>query len=94
MSPTVKSRKVGSTVTNETRSDCLHFTDGMSWFQESLGEIPRGSIMLLSGRPGSGKSTLGLAASANLGVRDKRSLVILTEQSEDRARKRLEQIIS
>lgn len=94
MKQSIQKKRVVSSIEKESITDHLHFTDGMSWFQESLGEIPRGCIILLSGRPGSGKSTIGLAASANLAVRGMRSLVILTEQSKERAIQRLEQIIS
>lgn len=94
MKRTTRNGRVQSTVEVESKSDQLRFTDGMAWFQECLGDIPRGSIMLLSGRPGAGKSTFGLAAAADLALQNQKSVVILTEQSKERSIQRLKQIIS
>ncbi|MCA9439951.1 MAG: AAA family ATPase, partial [Candidatus Omnitrophica bacterium] len=86
--PVKTKNQVTPTPTNE-----LILDGEMSWFQSALGTIPNGTIAFLAGRPGCGKSTLALQAVAETAVQGKKSLVILTEQSRERAASRLDQVI-
>jgi DNA repair protein RadA/Sms len=77
-----------------SRTPDLIFGGEMSWFQNALGTFTNGTISYLAGRPGCGKSTLALQAAAEVASQGRKSLVILTEQSRDRAENRLHQVIS
>ncbi len=71
------------------------FLDGdLAWLQEALGTILRGSIFLLTGPAGGGKSTLALETAVGLAQNGLSVLVILTEQSRTAAEYRLAQIVS
>jgi len=70
----------------------LELDEDMAWLSNVLGPVPRGTVMLLSGDPGVGKSTLALQVAASAEEAGERSLYISTEQSGVALEKRLNQL--
>jgi DNA repair protein RadA/Sms len=55
----------------------------MGWFQDWLGPIPRGTNLLLSGDPGTGKSSLALQLALGAAAAGERVLYLATEQTSE-----------
>ena len=62
----------------------VEFPDNM-FFVDLCGQIVRGEVILLAGAPGSNKSTLARQLTLDLACQGIRSLMILTEESGERA---------
>lgn len=63
-------------------------SDDLAWLKLRLGKFVKGGIYLVAGQPGIGKSTLGIQLALDLGLRGRKTVYVLTEQSsEDLARR-------
>lgn len=83
----------GSHSPNRERSDEIVFGGDARFMQEALGSFPHGTIALLGGRPGCGKSTAALISACAVSQTGK-VLYLTTEMSKCRITDRLRQLIS
>lgn len=67
----------------------IEFSGSMSWLQDVYKRIPRGSVHLIGGRPGAGKTGILLQAGLGLVAEGYRVHFVLTEQAVDRVVDRL-----
>jgi DNA repair protein RadA/Sms len=82
-SPTPPSRRLIDIRQNAHQA--VEFPDNM-FFVDLCGQIVRGEVILLAGAPGSNKSTLARQLTLDLACQGIKSLLILTEESGERAR--------
>lgn len=68
-----------------TRHELVEFA-GNRWFNDLCGQTPREEAILLAGAPGSNKSTLARQLTLDLVSQGYRALLILTEESAERAK--------
>lgn len=69
----------------QTRHELVEFSSN-PWFNDLCGQIPREEAILLAGAPGSNKSTLARQLALDLVSQGHRALLILTEESAERAK--------
>ena len=72
--------------------EVLALGEDMAWFSSLIGNVSRGTRILIAGDPGAGKSTLGLQLAASAFVSGERPLFVTTEQSGSVVRQKLSHI--
>lgn len=69
----------------QVRHETIEFADNL-FFNDLCGQIVQGEVVLLAGAPGSNKSTLSRQLVLDHALRGNRALMILTEESAERAK--------
>jgi predicted ATP-dependent serine protease len=82
-----KSRSLVAVSPTEDRY--LNFNSECRFLTLALSQIKRGEIVLLAGKPGASKSTIGLLAALDASLSGLRTLVITTEMSRDQIQNRI-----
>jgi DNA repair protein RadA/Sms len=61
----------------------IELSESLSWLRQRIAKFVVGGVYLLAGQPGIGKSRLSTQIALDLGRRGKKTLYVLTEQSQD-----------
>jgi len=72
--------------------DKLPLGDDMAWFSSLVGNMSRGTRILIAGDPGAGKSTLAIQLAASALVSGERPVIVTTEQTGVVVRQKLSRI--
>ena len=67
----------------ETEHAEIELSETLAWLRQRIAKFVIGGIYLLAGQPGIGKSRLSTQIALDLGRRGKKTLYVLTEQSQD-----------
>lgn len=67
----------------ETEHPEIELSESLSWLRQRIAKFVVGGVYLLAGQPGIGKSRLSTQIALDLGRRGKKTLYVLTEQSQD-----------
>jgi DNA repair protein RadA/Sms len=78
----------------ETEHGEIELSESLAWLRQRIARFVVGGIYLLAGQPGIGKSRLSAQIALDLGRAGKKTLYVLTEQSEAELRKIAQQMTS
>lgn len=67
----------------ETEHPEIELSESLAWLRQRIAKFVVGGVYLLAGQPGIGKSRLSTQLALDLGRRGKKTLYVLTEQSQD-----------